>query len=348
MKIALPRIGLSGGGVGRRFASLGDAWIALILLGLVVVFTVVTPSGSFLSPTNFRDIALDTSEVLLLAAGQTFIIIAAGIDLSIGSLVIFSAVVAAKLMVNLSGTPQGIGSSVYPHLALGLVVGVLGALISGAAWGFFNGYITVRWQVPPFIVTLGSLGMALGASQIITGGLNVPNVPPQIQDVFGAGSMFGLIPWLVVVAAVVVGLLWTLLARTRYGLYTYAVGSNLEAARRAGVNTDRHVISVYILMGLLCGLVGILDVARFDTASIGAHTQDNLAAIAAVVIGGTSLYGGRGHMGGTIIGAFIPAVLRNGFILMYVEPFWQNVAVGAVLIVAVYIDQLRRRRLMRP
>jgi ribose transport system permease protein len=147
-----------------------------------------------------------------------------------------------------------------------------------------------------------------------------------------------------VLAAGVVAILWLLLSQTRYGLRTYALGASAEATARAGINVRRHTLSLYALMGLLCGVVGVMDVSRFATASIAAHTQDNLAAIAAVVIGGTSLFGGKGRMGGTIIGAFIPAVLRNGFILMGVQPFWQNVAVGAVLVLAVYVDQERRRR----
>jgi ribose transport system permease protein len=138
--------------------------------------------------------------------------------------------------------------------------------------------------------------------------------------------------------------LWLVLSQTRFGLRTYALGASVEATARAGINVRRHTLALYALMGLLAGVVGVMDVSRFASASIAAHTQDNLAAIAAVVIGGTSLFGGKGRMGGTIIGAFIPAVLRNGFILMGVQPYWQNVAVGAVLILAVYVDQVRRRR----
>jgi ribose transport system permease protein len=320
-----------------------NVFLVLVLVGLVVGFTLATPAGTFLSVDNFKNIMLDTAEIFILAAGSTFIIIAAGIDLSIGSLVIFSAVVSAELMVRLSGTSAQVENSVYPHLTLGLTVGILGGVLAGAAWGFVNGFVTVRFSIPSFITTLGTLGMALGLAQVITGGLNVANVPPQIQDVFGGGSLFG-IPWLVIVAAGVLAVMWTLLARTRYGLRTYAIGANIEAARRSGINVNRHVISLFVLMGLLCGIVGILDVARFGTASISAHSQDNLAAIAAVVIGGTSLYGGKGTMGGTIIGALIPSILRNGFILVGVQPYWQNVAIGAVLIVAVAIDQNRRRR----
>jgi ribose transport system permease protein len=321
-----------------------NTFLVAVLIGLIAVFTAATPAGTFFSVENFKNIALDTAEIFILAAGQTFIIIAAGIDLSIGSLVIFSSVVSADVMVHLSGSDAQVANFEYPHLARGLVFGIAAGILAGTAWGLFNGLVTVKFHIPSFIVTLGSLGMALGFAQVITGGLNVANVPPQIQDVFGGGSMFGVVPWLVVVAVGVLAVTWTILARTRYGLRTYAIGSNIEAARRAGINVDRHVISLFVMMGALCGIVGILDVARFDTASISAHSQDNLVAIAAVVIGGTSLYGGKGSMGGTIIGALIPSILRNGFILVGVQPFWQNVAIGAVLVVAVYIDQVRRRR----
>jgi ribose transport system permease protein len=323
--------------------ALGGAWIVLILVALVVVFTVLT-DGLFFSYDNFKALALDTSEVLILAAGMTFIIIAAGLDLSVGSLVVFCSVVAAQLMGDIGGKTLPNGLQEYPHLAIGLIVGIGAALLAGGGWGLVNGFIGVKLRVPPFIVTLGTLGMALGFAQVITGGVNVSGVPPQLQEFFGLGELFGVIPWPVVVAIVVVSVLGFVLSRTRYGLRTYAIGSNVEGARRAGIRVDRHVISLYVLMGVLCGIVGVIDVARFNTASIAAHTQDNLAAIAAVVIGGTSLFGGSGRMLGTVIGAFIPSILRNGFILLDVQPFWQNVAVGAVLIVAVYLDQLRRKQ----
>lgn len=322
----------------------GNAFLLLVLLGLIAIFTLLSPPGTFLSFGNVKNIALDTSEILILAAGETYIIMAAGIDLSIGSMVVFSSVVAAEVLVNVSGSPAQAANFEYPNLALGLVLGIAAGLLAGTFWGCVNGFLIVRLKVPPFIVTLGTLGMAVGFAQVITGGLNVPNVPPQLQDVFGAGSFLGIAPWLAVTAAVVVAVLWIVLAQTRYGLRTYAIGASSEASLRAGVNVDLHVFSLYALMGLLAGTVGFLDVARFDTASIFAHSNDALAAIAAVVIGGTSLFGGKGSMGGTIIGAFIPSILRNGFVLLGVQPFWQNVAIGALLITAVYVDQVRRRR----
>lgn len=321
-----------------RMGRIADLWIALILLGLIVIFSVLCPSGTFLSLTNLRNVTIDTSEVLLLAAGQTLVLIAAGIDLSIGSLVIFCAVVTAKTLGEFSGAP----SAGYPSALLGVAVAIPVSLLAGSAWGFLNGWVTVKLRVPPFIVTLGTLWMALGLAQVISGGYNVASVPPQLQDLFVFGGLFGIVPWPVVIAAVGVGILWVLLARTRFGLRTYAIGANMEALRRAGVDVHRHTILIYVLMGLICGVVGLMDVARFSTASLSAHQLDNLNAIAAVVIGGTSLFGGRGHMSGTIVGAFIPAVLRNGFIILAIQPFWQNVVVGAFLIFAVYIDQVRR------
>jgi ribose transport system permease protein len=316
------------------------AFLIVILLAMIVFFTLVTPSGTFLSTTNATNIALDTSEILVLAAGMTFVIIAAGIDLSVGSLVVFSSVTFAKVMNQVTGPVDAFGGGAH-HLGLAIAVGILASLAAGAGWGIVNGYLIGYRGIPAFVVTLGTLGVALGLAQVWTQGTNVAGVPVDLQTTLGSGKLAGRIPWLVVVAAAVV---WVVLAQLRHGLRTYAIGASSEAATRAGIDVRRHTLSLYALMGLLAGIVGVMDVARFATASIAAHTQDNLAAIAAVVIGGTSLFGGKGRMGGTVIGAFIPAVLRNGFILEGVQPYWQNVAVGGVLILAVYVDQERRRR----
>ncbi len=151
------------------------------------------------------------------------------------------------------------------------------------------------------------------------------------------------IPWIVFVAAGVTILGGIALAATRFGRHTYAIGSNAEAARRAGIAVDRHLIRIYGLSGLLAGLAGFLNLAHFTTTTLGGHSTDNLQAIAAVVIGGTSLFGGIGSIIGTVVGVFIPAVLQNGFVIVGVQAFWQPVAVGAVLIAAVYVDQIKRR-----
>jgi ribose transport system permease protein len=223
-----------------------------------------------------------------------------------------------------------------------ILVGLLVALASGLAWGLFNGLVITKMKVPPLIVTLGTLGMALGAALLLTGGVDVRSVPNNLVLTVGIGRVGG-VPYLVLIAggvAIVFGLiLWI----TRFGRWTYGIGSNAEAARRAGINVDRHLIKVYALAGLLAGLAGWLNLARFSTTTVGGHGTDNLNAIAAVVIGGTSLFGGVGAIAGTVVGVFIPAVLSNGFNVIGVQPFWQDVAVGAVLILAVYLDQLRRR-----
>jgi ribose transport system permease protein len=247
-------------------------------------------------------------------------------------------------MVRLSGSPDEVRNYVFPNQETGIPVGLVAGVVAGLAWGLVNGLLITRLRLPPFIVTLGTLGMALGAAQILSGGASVRYVPLAVQEEIGSRRLFGFLPILVIVAVVVV--VWAAIALryTQFGRYTFAIGSNIEAARRAGIDVDRHLVKVYAIMGLLAGLAGSMDVARFATASVGTHSSDNLAAIAAVVIGGTSLFGGIGSIAGSVIGTFIPAVLRNGLVIGRVDPYWQEVSIGAILIIAVYIDQRRRTK----
>ena len=309
--------------------------IALILLGLIVVFSLLR-WNEFFDISNARNIATDAAVLLVLATGLTYIIITAGIDLSVGAVLVFSGVVSAKVMNSMGGNDWGV-----------ILVGLVVAMVAGGAWGTLNGFLITKANIPPFIVTLGTLGMALGSALLITGGVDEREVPFKLIETIGSGRLFGEIPYLVIIAAAVALVFGIILAQTRFGRYTYAVGSNPEGVRRAGVNVDRHLTKVYMLGGTLAGLAGFLSLARFGTTSIGGHSTDNLDAIAAIVIGGTSLFGGVGTMVGTLVGVFIPAVLRNGFVIVGVQPFWQQVAVGAVLILAVYLDQLRRSRYAR-
>ena len=306
-----------------------STWIGLILVALILVFSLINPAD-FFSASNARNIATDAAVLLVMGTGMTYVIITAGIDLSIGSVLVFAGVVSAKAM----GTGNGTGT-----IVLGLVV----ALAAGLAWGVINGFLIAKGKIPPFIVTLGSFGVALGAALLITGGVDEREVPTKLITGLGTGRLAG-IPWLVVIAAIVCLIFGVILSQTRFGRYTYAAGSNAEGLRRAGVNLDRHLIKVYGLMGTLAGLAGFMNLARFGTTTISGHTTDNLNVIAAVVIGGTSLFGGVGTILGTVFGVFIPAVLQNGFIIVGVQPFWQQVAVGIVLVAAVYLDQVRRAR----
>jgi ribose transport system permease protein len=287
-------------------------------------------------------IAEDASELLLLAVGVTFVIITAGIDLSVGSILVLSSVIAAQTMVALSGTPEQVRNYQFPNQEVGIPVGIAAGLLVGLACGFINGLLVTKLKLTPFIATLGTLGVFLGTAQILSGGTNVPYVPTAVQTEIGTRDLLGFLPVPIAIGLVVVIVAILALHLTQFGRYTYAIGSNAEAARRVGINVDRHLLKVYTLSGFLAGLAGIIDVARFNTASVGAHTLDNLAAISAAVIGGTSLFGGIGTIVGTLVGTFIPAVLRNGFIIGGVQAFWQEVAIGIVLLLAVFIDQRRR------
>ncbi len=315
----------------RAFVTGATTRVLLILIGLIVAFSIVD-AEAFATVNNLRNVATNAAILLVVSVGMTYVILTAGIDLSVGSVLVFSGVVSAKAMTAMGGDSWGV-----------ILVGLAVSLGCGLGWGIINGVLVTKARVPPLIVTLGTLGMALGFALIITGGVDVRDVPFRLVSTIGVGELFGEIPWLVVIAAAVALVFGIVLSATRFGRHTYAIGSNDEAARRAGINVDRHLIMVYGLAGLLAGLAGFMNLARFATTTVGGHATDNLQAIAAVVLGGTSLFGGIGTVAGTVIGVFIPAVLANGFVIAGVETFWRDVAVGAVLILAVYLDQLRRR-----
>jgi len=322
-----------------RLATANVLWIFLILIGLVIAFTTIQPA--FLTPFNVRSIFADNSGLIVLAIGMTFVIITAGIDLSVGMVLIFSGVIAGKVMLGLGSGHSAVGaeSAGWGVVGIGLVAG----LAAGLGWGIVNGLLVTKARVPPLIVTLGTYGMALGGSFLITGGTDLRGIPTSFTSTIGFGNAFWQVPYLVVITVIVAAVLGLVLAYTRFGRYTYAIGSNGEAARRVGVDVDRHLVKVYGLMGLLAGIAGCMNLAHFTTTTIGGHTFDNLAAISAAVIGGTSLFGGRGSVPGTIIGVLIPATLASGFVIIGVQPYWQYVAVGMVLIGAVFLDQVRRR-----
>lgn len=327
----------------RGLALISQNFIYLVLGAITVCFALVSPAGTFLSFANFRNILLDAASLSILAVGMTYVIVARQIDLSVGAILIFSSVAGSLLCVNVAGTPAEVAAGIYPNLGLGLAAGTIGAIAAGGAWGYFNGILVARARIPSFVVTLGTLAAALGLAQILSGGVNVRYVPLEVQSWFGGRSVAGM-PCIVWLAALVALLFGLTLAATRFGRHVYAIGSDEEAARRVGIDTAKVTVRIFVLMGLLCGLAGIVDVARFTTTSIGGHASDNLSAIAAVVIGGGSLFGGRGGIPGTLAGVFIPVVLLNGFIINGIQPFWQSVIIGILLVAAVGFDQAQRAR----
>ncbi|MEY9964104.1 ribose transport system permease protein [Streptacidiphilus sp. MAP12-16] len=317
----------------QRARGQNTVWTFLVLLVLVAAFSALSPNA-FATTFEFKSIAIESAILVVLAVGQTFVIVTSGIDLSVGSVLIFSGVVAVKTMNALDANSNAAWWVV--------VLGALAGMAAGLLWGIFNGIWVAKAKVPPLIVTLGTLGMALGFGQILTHGVDVGNIPDSLANTVGSGSILG-VPWLIVIAVLIVVLAALALNITRFGRYTRAVGSNEEAASRVGIRVDRHLIKVYALSGLLAGLAGVLNLAHYSSTTLTSGAQDNLNAIAAVVLGGTSLFGGVGTVIGTVIGVFIPAVLQSGFTILQVQSFWQTVAVGAVLILAVFFDQLRRR-----
>jgi ribose transport system permease protein len=320
--------------VWKRLTSLQSVWILGVLLVIVAFFSVAA-GDKFLSTSNFSLISQNIAVWAVIGVGMTFVIITSGIDLSVGSVLVFSSVVAAKVMAGVGGDGWGTAG-----------LGILAALVAGAAWGVTNGFLVAKAKIPPLIVTLGSLSVALGLAQVITNGIDIRSVPEALTDFNTYIKIVG-IPALPFVALVTLVIGGVVLHKTKFGRYTYAIGSNEIGARRVGINVDRHLILVYALSGLMAGLGAVLALAQFGTTTIAGQSLTNLNVIAAVVIGGTSIFGGEGSIFGTLVGLFIPAVLQAGFVIIGVEAFWQGVAVGTVLVAAVYVDQSRRAAALR-
>lgn len=319
----------------RRITRVQAAQVVLVLIAIIAVFSIMAPA-EFLTVFNIRSIITNTAIFAVLGIGATMVIITAGIDLSIGAVLVFSSVVSAMVMGNM-------GAEGWTTALVGTVV----AIAAGAAWGFVNGFLVAVAKVPAFIVTLGTMGAAVGLSQVLTGGIDLATVPGELVDTVGFGNAFWEVPTLVVIAAILVIIGSVILHRTRFGLMVFAIGSNPEACRRVGINVDRNLIAVYVIAGVCAGIGGILSLAFYQQTTIGGQTMTALTVIAGVVIGGTSLFGGIGSIFGTVIGLLIPVVLQAGFIIIGVQSYWQGVVVGIFLIAAVYFDGLRRTRATR-
>jgi ribose transport system permease protein len=317
----------------QRIADL-RAW--LFLAALIVGFEVwsrLSFGGTFVgNPFNIQSIAIFAVAPLLLATGQTFVIISGGIDLSMGFIMGLAAVVAAHAInwaTPLMGAPFGV------------LFGALVAIGVATIPGFVNGFLVSRLRVPPFIGTLGMFGVARGVAFLLAGGTTVP-VSNGFFSALGNGRFMG-VPWIVILTAIFVLAMHYLLSQTRFGQHNYAIGANEQAARRAGIDIRGHILRLYILSGACAGLAGVLYAARFSAGAAQAGEPLLLDSVAAVVIGGASLFGGSGTILGTVAGAFVIAVIQYGLVFVNVEPFWQFISVGVVIIISVLIDQAQRR-----
>lgn len=298
---------------------------ASVLIGCVALFTIFSVlTSSFYQPSNLIDIMLQSSINAVIAVGMTLVIITRGIDLSVGSMVGLSSMVASDLMGH--------------NIALGIFVG----LLVGVTCGLVNGVLIAKLKLPDFIVTLGTLSVFRGAALIYTNGQPIYGLPEGFRAAFG-GQLLG-VPTPVIMAIVVAGLAFFLVRFTALGEQIVAVGGNEEAARLSGINIDRVKIVVYTLSGLLSSLAGFVLIARIGAAEPIGGNGFELQAIGAAVIGGASLFGGVGNPLGSLIGALTLGGLQNGLTLMNVPSFWQYVASGVVVILAVYADRLARPR----
>jgi ribose transport system permease protein len=313
----------------KRLANTQSVWILGVLLVIIAFFS-ITGGSNFLSVSNFSLIAQNVSVWAVLGIGMTFVIITSGIDLSVGSVLVFSSVVAAKAMEAMG---DGAGAA---------MVGILIALVSGAAWGCLNGFLVAKAKIPPLIVTLGSLSVALGLAQVITSGIDIRSVPEVMTDFNTYTKILGL-PSLPFVALLLLVIGGVVLHKTKFGRYTYAVGSNEESARRVGVKVDRHLILIYALSGLLAGVGAIMSLCQFGTTTIAGQSLTNLNVIAAVVIGGTSIMGGRGSVLGTLLGALLVQSVSSGVTQLGWSSQLSDLFVGIFIIVAVGTDLLRAR-----
>lgn len=314
----------SGSAVRARVYLLWQQLGMVIVLVLLCLFMALF-APYFLTTSNLLNVALQSSINAILAAGMTFVILTGGIDLSVGSGLAVAGVVAVWLASK--GVPG--------------IVDVLAGLVVGCLCGLLNGVFIARFKLLPFIVTLGALTYLRGAAYILTGAY--PIVVPNLSFGFLGNGFVGPIPWPVVVALIVYVIGYIVLNRTIFGRHVYAIGGNEQAARLTGINVDLTLLLIYTISGLCMGIAGVIYSSRLLSAQPTGGVSYELYAIAAVILGGTSFTGGVGSIVGTLIGALIIGVLNNGLVLMNVPFFYQLIIQGAVIIVAVLIDQVRTR-----
>lgn len=306
----------------------------IALVAMVIALSLL--SDKFLTLPNQRNILLQISVNLCLSIGMTLVILSGGIDLSVGATLALAGAIAAGLLKNgLMLKTFGVVLQFTPFGA------VLAGIATGLALGLFNGFVITRFKLPPFVATLGTLSIGRGLTMLWTGGFPVTDLGPQFGFV-GAGMILG-VPMPVWISVVLVALFYIISKRTTLGVYIYAVGGSEKASAFSGVNVNGVKLWVYALGGALAAVAGLVVTARLDAADPKAGLGYELDSIAAVVIGGTSLSGGRGSILGTVLGCLIIGVLNNGLFLLDVSPFWQQVVKGFVILVAVALDKMGAR-----
>lgn len=307
----------------EKFQALWAKYSTVAILALIfILFSAMAPH-SFLSGSNFLRIFEQSSITILLAVGEFFAILLAGIDLSVGSVMALTGVVAAKLMT--FGVPW--------YLAL-----LLGCVLLGALIGAINGWLVNLTNLPPFVITLGTMAIFRGLTYVISDARAVSGLPPQFRQIIG-GQVFGIVAMPILIALAVSGILVFFTLKTKPGRNLYAIGGNPQAAWFAGINIKRHTLLAFTISGLAAGLAGMVNVARMGAAEPNAGTGYELFAIAAVIIGGTSFFGGEGFIHRVVIGGLIIGTINNGLNMVGVSAYYQQVAMGALIVLAVTLDR---------
>ncbi len=306
--------------------------IALFLLCLVISVL----SDKFLTTNNLWNVLRQISVNICISVGMTLIVLMAGIDLSVGSVLAFTSAVCAGLLKN------GIAiQSLDLFIGFTVLGSVLSALIIGLMMGIFNGWVITKFSLPPFVATLAMLTIARGATMLYTQGIPISNLGSSFEFI-GSGWLLG-IPVPVWISTIMVLIVVFITKKTAFGRYIYAIGGNEKAAFLSGININNIKLAVYGIAGMMAAIGGVLVTSRLNSAQPNAGTSYELDSIAAVVIGGTSLSGGVGTVTGTVIGAVIIGVLNNGLVLLNVSPFWQQVVKGLVILLAVIIDKKSKK-----
>lgn len=311
-----------------KFQSLIALFVLCIVIGLL--------SDKFFTVTNGWNVMRQISVNICIATGMTLVILTAGIDLSVGSVLALCGAITASLLKNGIEIP-----SQNLYIGFTLLGGVLAGVLVGSLLGFFNGWTITKCKVPPFVATLAVLTIARGLTMLWTKGFPISGLGESFAFI-GTGWFLG-IPLPVWISGIIVLIMVFLTQKTRFGRYIYAIGGNESAARLSGIRISRVKMAVYAISGALAAIGGIIVTSRLDSAQPNAGITYELDAIAAVVIGGTSLSGGRGSVWGTVLGAIIIGVLNNGLVLLDVSPFWQQVVKGLVILVAVIIDKANKK-----
>ncbi|MDP9367862.1 MAG: ABC transporter permease [Chloroflexota bacterium] len=316
---------------------LGRLAPTIFLAVLVVVFWQLEPA--FLSERNLLNVMRQISITGIIAVGMTFVILTGGIDLSVGSLLAFAGIVGAAVAKDARGLLAG---GVTDPGGTAVLEGALAAMGIGLGAGLIHGFLVAKTRVPAFVVTLGGLSVWRGATQVFSQGQPISSFSNDFKY-WGQGYVGRVpVPVIIFLAFVVLGAI--VLRFTRYGRWIYAVGGNPEAARLSGLNTTGLIMSVYVLSGFCAGLAGFLLTSRLNSAEVVAGQGYELTVIAAVVIGGTSLFGGEGRVLGTLVGAMLIGVLSNGLTLRNVNPYWQPIIIGIIVVLSVFVDQVAKRR----